>query len=310
MSKFFSGCLVFLFIIALSLAMGLLALKYTVLSPNFHKNNLRRTHFYEQSLAKFPPFIARLLSQNNPTTSTPNQKPAEGDTKIASTITNFGQSIQSAVTPAWFQTETEKTIDSVFAYLQGKTDTPQVTISLAPIKSSLGTNIGNTFANIPNELDTAQSIAKYTQVFNSLKIFFRYSVIILRLSIVTLLLCASLLLLLNRKNIPSALGAIGIPTIVVGGINLATSLLGYLSIGPISEQIKKTATLSGTEFLALISDVINENIKAVLNYSVIISLVVLAIGIILVVIARVLAKRVNSLIKSPPTPTPSSPVKT
>lgn len=352
MRKFFSCCLVGLFVIALSLVMGIFAVKRTILSSSFHKTNLRKTNFYEQSLKKFPPFIAQVLSKSNQSSSdTKTAKQTSEDAQSVLLITTFAKAIEGSVTPTWLQTQTEAIIDSVFGYVQNKSTAINIIIPMAPIKAGLGTSLSatlkeefnklptctaaqlkqtsqsagtqckpagfntaefdkalsdpktNPFSSIPDQYDLGQQLTKNSQALNTLRTFFRVVNITFWLSVVAMLLAAGIIFLLNLKTIGNALKVIGIPIIVVAGLNLVTTTLSYFSTGFIGTQIKTAGGFSG-DLLVLISDVITNNIKAILNLSLVTSIIMLVIGIVMVIIAKKISPHTAPQAKTTPAPAP------
>ncbi len=356
MRKLLSCCVIGPFVIALALAMGLFALKFTVLSSNFHKNNLRKTNFYEQSLQKFPTFIAQVLSQSNQPSGGEDNKKAEESAQSALLLTTFAKAIGSSITPAWLQTQTEAVIDGVFGYMRGNNNALNIVIPMAPIKSALGGSLSatlkdqfdklptctaaqlkqgpqsadaqckpagfkasdfdkalsdpksNPFSNIPDQYDLGKNLTRNSDGINTLRTLFRVTNALFWLSIIITLLTAGIAFLIHRNNIGSALRMVGIPSIVLGAINLVTTLLSYLSTGLITKQINTNSGFGG-EFLTLASDVITNNVKAILNYSLIISIIVLALGIAMVIVASKISRHAAGQTenKTPPPPSGRSP---
>lgn len=335
--------------------MGLFAVKFTVLSPNFHKNNLRKTNFYEQSLQKFPTFIAQALSQSNQSSDGQDKQKAAENAQSALLLTTFAKAIEGSVTPAWFQTQTEAVIDGVFGYMRGNNNALNIVIPMAPIKTALGSSLSTTlkeqfdklptctaaqlkqgtqsadaqckpagfktsdfdkalndpksnpFANIPDQYDLGKNLTRNSDAINSLRTLFRITNALFWLSIIVTMLTTGIALLIHRNNIGVALRVVGIPAIVLGAINLVTTLLSYLSTGLITKQINASSGFGG-EFLTLVSDVITNNVKAILNYSLVISILVLAAGIAMVIVAAKISRRAGGQTenKTPP-PSPAKP---
>jgi len=357
MRKLLSCCIIGPFIIALALAMGLFALKFTVLSSSFHKNNLRKTNFYEQSLKKFPTFIAQALSQSNQPSGGEDKKKAEENAQSALMLTTFAKAIENSVKPDWLQTQTEAVIDGVFGYMRGNNNALNIVIPMAPIKSALGSSLSatlkeqfdklptctaaqlkqgtqsadtqckpagvktsdfdkafsdpksNPFTNIPDQYDLGKNLTRNNEGLNTLRTLFRVTNVLFWLSIVITLMTAGLALLIHRKNIGAGLRLIGIPSIVIGAINLVTTLLSYLSTGFIGNRIQNASGFGG-EFLTLVSDVITNNVKAILNYSLVVSIFVLAAGIAMVIIASKISRRAAGQTENktpPPSPQPAKP---
>lgn len=113
------------------MALLLLGLKVSLLSPGFYKASLRESEIYTRTLTEF----------------VPEQFASDEISFMMLTNDDLINVIQDSISPQWLESQAESVIDGAFFYLFGKIPSLDVTIPLSSTKESIATNL----AELSNE---------------------------------------------------------------------------------------------------------------------------------------------------------------
>ena len=197
----------------------------TFLKADFYKKSFAQTGFYDQIINKGLPLVLENMFKE--------KSDAE---KMPISKTDLEAAIKQSVTPVWLKEQTEKILETVFAYIKGERQDVGLIIPINDIKSAIMQKSGlksekqEISKAIPEQFDFNKMIESNQMPLSSARIYYQRFELIFKILIIAVPFILILFVLLNLKDIAAFMRWLAVPFLISGILLLPPSLINLKTI--------------------------------------------------------------------------------